>query len=93
MLSTNCINCCFNTGSQCSAVVGADENFARQCSFKKTKDEFELDEFKACAHLAELANTSSGRAKLYDYFLKYGSTVDSMKKFGFSSIVSLVNQI
>ena len=93
MLSTNCINCCFNRGSECSAVVGADHEFARQCTFKKTQDEFDPEEYKACAHLAELANTSSGRAKLYDYFLKYDTTVDSMKKFGFSSVVSLVNQI
>jgi hypothetical protein len=60
---------------------------------KKTQDEFDLEEYKACARLAELANTPSGRAKLYDYFLKYDTTVDSMKKFGFSSVVSLVNQI
>jgi hypothetical protein len=93
MLSTNCINCCFNTGGQCSAIVGADEKFARQCTFKKTYDELALEEYKACAHLAELANTSSGRARLYDYFLKYDSTVELMKRYGFSSVVSLVNQI
>lgn len=93
MFSTNCINCCFNAGDGCLAVVGADPEFIKNCTFKKTQEEFNAQEYKTCARLAKLADTSSGKAKLYDIFLKYDTTVKAMKRYGFSSVVSLVNQV
>lgn len=93
MFGTNCINCCFYVANGCLAVVGADSEFIKNCTFKKTQEEFDAQEYKTCVRLAKLADSSIGKAKLYDIFLKYDTTVKTMKKYGFSSVISLVNQV
>ena len=90
MLSTNCMNCIFNSDDECTAVVGANFYNSRNCTFKKTSVEYKESELKTCKRLSELANAISGRAKLYDIFIKYDSTVSLMKRNGYSSVVSLV---
>lgn len=46
MFGTNCINCCFKVANGCLAVVGADSEFIKNCTFKKTQEEFDAQEYK-----------------------------------------------